>query len=328
MRSGSLALTALVLGSAHLAAQSPVASVEISADSVAMAEAFQLRVHIDVPPGRVVYFSDTLPATAEVESVASATWRAERADGGAEGAALELTYPIMSFGVNEVAVPTPDVLIGPADGAEGDEIPGGSLVGAWADAPATSGRRFQRVRIPEARVWVRPVQSEAEVATAQPRGPDDVLGTSWSWPHVMLVGFFSSILAVAGTSKTREWLDGRKRSSPGTGTVRTSHEEARLAVLGVIDRLIADGPYGADREKGVYAASSDALRGYAARLATDWVPGLTSTELMRRFEAEAEAVTHAMAIAERVKFGRYRTGGDALQAHLSTLRAWLAETRA
>jgi hypothetical protein len=38
-------------------------------------------------------------------------------------------------------------------------------------------------------------------------------------------------------------------------------------------------------------------------------------------------VTHAMALAERVKFGRLRTGSDALLAHLVELRRWLSEAR-
>jgi hypothetical protein len=164
----------------------------------------------------------------------------------------------------------------------------------------------------------------------QPRGPDDVLGTSWSWPSVVLVGFFSSILAAAGVTQSRQWLSARDlRSSAAAGGLSTA-EEARRAALAAIERLIAEGPHAAEREKPVYAASSDIVRAYAARLATDWVPGLTSTELMQRVEGTASGsaeIARAMAVAERVKFGRLRTGSDALAAHLGELRSWLSGAR-
>ena len=83
--------------------------------------------------------------------------------------------------------------------------------------------------------------------------------------------------------------------------------------------------------KPVYAASSDIVRGYASRIAPfECAPGPTSTELMLRFEGTAagsSGLTRAMAIAERVKFGRLRTGSDALAAHLVEVRTWLSEAR-
>lgn len=325
MRLGALATTALVAAAAPLAGQNTAVSVELSADSLEMAEVFELRVRFHVPAGSVVYFSDTIPATAEVESFGPVEWRADRAD-GAEGATVVLTYPLMSFGKGSVALPTPVVLIGPAGDAEGDGIPGGSVVGAWSDAPAAGGRGFRRVDVPEPRAWVAPVQSEADIlAGAPPRGPDDVLGTSWSWPHVMLVGFFTSVLAAAGHARSREWLGRRRPAAPARSL--TSPEDARRAALAALDRLIAEAPYGPDREKGVYAASSDVVRGYAARLAPGWVPGLTSTEMMAPYEKEAAALARAMATAERVKFGRHRPGDGALHAHLTALRDWLREPR-
>ena len=325
MRPCALAVATLVAGSAPLAGQSTVVSVDLSADSVEMAEVFELRVRFDVPPASTVYFSDTIPATGDVESFSPVTWRADRAAEG-EGATVVLTYPLMSFGEGSVAVPTPVVMIGPAGDAEGEGIPGGSVVGEWSDAPAAGGRRFLRIAVPEPRAWIAPVQSEADVlAGAPPRGPDDVLGTSWSWPHVVLVGFFSSILAAAGHTKAREWLGNRKPAAPTRSP--SSSEEARRVALAEIERLIAEAPYGVDGEKGAYAASSDALRGYVAQLAPGWVPGLTSTEMMAPYASEAEALTRAMATAERVKFGRHRTGEVALRTHLTALRDWLREPR-
>jgi hypothetical protein len=47
---------------------------------------------------------------------------------------------------------------------------------------------------------------------------------------------------------------------------------------------------------------------------------------MARFRSpEAEALASRMAVAERVKFGRLRTGSEAVQSHLLALHAWIAE---
>jgi len=310
-----------------VAAQEAPLQVELTADSVELAEVFDLVVHVGVPSGSAVYFPDTLPTVAEIESFAPVEWRAERAG---EGATLQLTYALIPFGEGDIAVPTPEIVIAPVTAAEeGEALPGGSLVADWADVPRATGRTVRRVDVPEPSVWIHPARFGGALGNSvQPRGPDDVIGTSWSWPSVALVGFFSSILAAAGVTQSRRWLEGRGsgiRTAAGPSTV----EEARRAALAAIERLIAEGPHAQDREKPVYAASSDIVRGYAARIATDWVPGLTSTELMQRFEGTAGSaeVARAMAVAERVKFGRHRTGSDALGSHLEELRSWLSEAR-
>jgi hypothetical protein len=310
-------------------AQDAPLNVELSADSVDLAEVFDLVVQIDVPSGSAVYFPDTLPTTAEIESFAPVKWRAERAG---DGATLQLTYALIPFGEGDVALPTPEIVLAPVAAAEGGEaLPGGSLVADWADVPRATGRAVRRVDMPESSVWIHPVRFGGALGDGvSPRGPDDVLGTSWSWPSVALVGFFSSVLAAAGVTQSRRWLRARAAALSTAAGGPSTVEEARRAALVAIERLIAEGPYAADREKSVYTTSSDVVRGYAARLATDWVPGLTSTELMRRFEgtaAESADLARAMAVAERVKFGRLRTGSDALGAHLTELRSWLSEAR-
>ncbi len=329
MRSALSLLAALLAQS--LAAQSPPATVELSADSVSIAEVFELRLRVDVPPGSAVYFSDTLAATADVESFAPVEWRAERASDG-EAATLLLTYALIPFGDGEIALPAPEIVIAPVSSADaGEALPGGSVVAEWADAPRASGRTIRRVDVSDQSIWVHPVRFGGALgAGVSPRGPDDVLGNSWSWPSIALVGFFSSVLAAAGVTTTRQWRDRRRTALAGVRAGPTPREEARHAALAAIELLIAGGPYSPDREREVYRSSSDVVRGFAARIASDWVPGLTSTELMTRFEGTPAASTElarAMALAERVKFGRLRTGSEALQAHLAELRTWLSESR-
>jgi hypothetical protein len=321
-----VALGALVV---TVRAQDAPLNVELSADSVELAEVFDLVVHVAVPSGSAVYFPDTLPTTAEVESFAPVEWRAERAG---DGATLRLTYALIPFGEGDIAVPAPEIIIAPVTAAEGGEaLPGGSVLADWADVPRATGRTVRRVDVATPSIWIQPVRFGGALGDGvSPRGPDDVLGTSWSWPSVALVGFFSSILAAAGVAQSRRWLAGRGAGVSTAGGRPATAEEARRAALAAIERLIAEGPHATDREKAVYAASSDVVRGYAARLAPDWVPGLTSTELMQRVEGTAAGkadVARVMAIAERVKFGRLRTGSDALGAHLAELRTWLSEAR-
>jgi hypothetical protein len=57
-----------------------------------------------------VYFPDTIPATADVESFGPAEWSAEREDGGAT---LEVTYPLIPFGNSNILVPPFDIVVGP-----------------------------------------------------------------------------------------------------------------------------------------------------------------------------------------------------------------------
>lgn len=323
-----LALVAL-LGTSMLAAQVPPASVELSADSVSLAEVFELRLRVEVPPGSAVYAPDTVPATNDFESFAPVRWSADRSPGG-EGATLLLTYALIPFGYGDLALPTPEIILAPVASADGGEsIPGGSLVAAGAEPPRAAGRDIGPVVVPEQSIWVHPVWFGGALGDGvSPRGPDDVLGTSWSWPSVVLIGFFSSVLAAAGVTTARRWL-GRRGGAPLDSAGSSAPEEARRAAVAAIDRLMAEGAFAPDREKPVYAESSNIVRGYAATLATDWVPGLTSTELMTCLDPAAgvDGLTHAMSVAERVKFGRLRTGSDALTAHLLELRRWLSEAR-
>ena len=64
------------------AAQSPEPVAVLSADSVEMAEVFELRVEVPVPGGSMVYFPATVPSTGDVESFTAVEWRARRRANG------------------------------------------------------------------------------------------------------------------------------------------------------------------------------------------------------------------------------------------------------
>ena len=306
------------------AAQSSEPVVVLSADSVEMAEVFELRVEVPVPGGSMVYFPATVPSTGDVESFTPVDWRARRGPNG--GATIELRYALIPFGMGNIVLPGVDVITMPLeDEAEGQNIPGGSIVGVWEERQPTV--RYTR-RITPPTIWVEPVYSSDDVvAGMSPRGPDDVVGFSWSWPSMALVIVFSTVMGGAAVTTTREWLADRAKPAPVPPPGLTTLDEARTQALTELDRLSAAGPYPAERAHELYEGSSGVVRGYVERLDPEWGPELTSTELMDRLKGrspEGAVLAGEMRTAEAVKFGQLRPDAEPTAVHLTVLRAWLA----
>jgi len=133
VKPGRVALPLLLaFAPAGLVAQAPEAVASVSVDSVALAEEFELRIEVTIPPGSMVFFPDTIAARDYIESAAPVEWRARRGSDG--GATLELTYALIPFGMGTLQVPPVDVIARPLrEGDDGEGIPGGSLVGEWID---------------------------------------------------------------------------------------------------------------------------------------------------------------------------------------------------
>jgi len=308
------------------AAQSSEPVVVLSADSVEMAEVFELRVEVPVPGGSMVYFPATVPSTSEVESFTPVDWRASRGPNG--GATIELRYALIPFGMGNIALPRVDVITMPLeDEADGEDIPGGSIVGVWEERQATA--RYTRSITPPT-IWVEPVYSPDDVVTGMsPRGPGDVVGFSWSWPSMALLLLFSTVIGGGVVTTTREWLTNRAGPAPAPPPGPTPLDEARRQALTELERLLAAGPYFAEHAHELYEESSGIVRGYVERLDPKWGPELTSTELMDRLNGrspECPVLEAEMRTAEAVKFGRLRPQAEPTAAHLTVLRAWLTGT--
>ena len=306
------------------AAQSPEPVAVLSADSVEMAEVFELRVQVPVPAGSVVFFPATVPSTGDVESFTPVDWRVRRGPNG--GATIELRYALIPFGMGNIALPPVDVITMPLeDEAEGQDIPGGSIVGVWEERQQTL--RYTRSITPPT-IWVEPVYSADDVvAGMSPRGPEDVVGFSWSWPSMALLLLFSTVTGGAVVTTTREWLANRAEPGPVPPPGPTSLDAARKQALTELDRLLAAGPYPAGRAHELYEESSGIVRGYVERIDPEWGPELTSTELMDRLKGrspEGAVLAAEMRTAEAVKFGRLRPHTEPTAEHLTVLRAWLA----
>ena len=140
----------------------------------------------------------------------------------------------------------------------------------------------------------------------------------------------STVTASAVVTTTREWLAHRAEPAPLTPPGPTTLDEARKQALTELDRLLAAGPYPAERAHELYAESSGIVRGYVERLDPEWGPELTSTELMDRLKGrspEGAVLAAKMHNAEAVKFGRLRPHSEPTAEHLTVLRAWLAGKR-
>lgn len=322
-----VAFTILVLGlvAGPASAQSGAApSPSLSADTVPMGELFEFTVSIPVPPASAVYFPDTLPATVNMESAAPVRTHAEAGPG--DDATLTLTYPLIAFGSGALPVPGFDVLIAPRGEQEGvEELPGGSLVGAWADAPQRSGSA-RLTRIPRQAVWIAPVFTARDLADGvEPMPPNDVSGGSWSWPSLTLILLCSTLLLVTLVSTGRGWLEraaARSRPPPPTP------EELRRRALAELDALLAEGLHSNGRLVDFYTRSTDVVRRYVEARSLEWPPSLTSTELMTRLRTRTgdEGVgplPAEMAVAEVVKFGRRRPDAAAAERHGQALRDWI-----
>jgi hypothetical protein len=307
-------VTAFALLACAQVAQAGVqaAGAVLSQDTVAVGEAFELRVHVEVPAGAVAHFPDTLPATDAIESLAPVTWRSEPTAGG--GSRLALVYPLIAFRAGAVAVPGLDVPI------------------------AGAGGEVAVVRFSRRPVQVAPTFTPEQLRSGvRPEAADDVLGPNWNRPRLFLALLLSAALVgVVVSAVGRAGRPGR-RHGPGTAAPATL-EQARLVALAELDRLLAEETRPASVRE-LYVRSSAAVRRYVEGFDPGWGPALTATELLGRLEARIfgldgrgagpaggrslDPLRRELLIAEIVKFGRARPHVAEAEAHLRALRAWV-----
>jgi len=308
----------------------PGATAVLSADAVPLGDIVELRVSVVVPPGSAVYFPDRLPATETIESRGPVRWEAEAAG---NGATLRLSYPLIVFGLGNVPIPGFDLLIGPANHAPGGaSLPGGSVIGAWNEAPAGNQASTLLASIAPQEVRVTSVlELEGVLAGVGPMPAADVVGADWQLPSVVLVLVSSSALIGVLVWVTRKWLRSRAGSDASPGPTVSPLEAGRRAALKELDDLLALGLHTDGRAREFYTMSSAIVRRYVELFDPRWSPSLTSTELMRalgirRSDERVEALSAEMRGAEVVKFGRLRPEVAAAEAHWRAVRRWVEES--
>lgn len=322
-----LLIAALV--SEHVSAQAlPSSRAGVSAETVPLGSTFELRVSVAVPDGSTVYFPDKLPATEAVESHGSVRWRAEAT---ADGATLNLTYPLIAFGIGDVPIPGFEVLVGPLDRATGGEsLPGGSSIGIWDQARDSSRASHVLASVAAQHVQVASIfQLEGVLAGVGPMPAADVIGASWSMSSlVLLLASACVLLAVLVAALRGRWRS-RERGGTSPAVVGLQLGEAKREALNELDSLLARGLHTTGRTHDFYTASSGILRRYAERLDARWGLALTSTELVRDLQAHANgaaALLAEMSTAEVVKFGQLRPEVLAAEAHWRALREWIEKS--
>jgi hypothetical protein len=242
---------------------------------------------------------------------------------------LTLTYPVMAYGAGMIPVPGFDVFVSPPGSAgQGVPLPGGSVVGAWDEAPTRGVAYVRPLRVPRRGVWVNPVFTPEQVeAGIEPMPSADVVGSSWHWPSVAAGLLFAGLLAAVVVRGAGAWMTQRAGREPDSAP--WTPEMARRHALDELDRLLEEGLQTVGCTHELYTRSSAVVRHYAERLNPEYGVDLTSSELMVRMEASAAngrastPMFEQMRTAEVVKFGRLRPGGTEAEAHLRSLRAWV-----
>ena len=325
--SPSVLLLAYMIMASPISAQRDVPVALLSSDTITVGDVFELQVRLPIPPGSIVYVPDSLPATFYMESFTTVLWEAEAALDG--GATLLLTYPLIAFSAGNLPVPGLDVFTAPISETTGDSLPGGSILGAWEDAPRGPGGGLFTTRIPRLGLWVEPVLTAEDLAQgAEPMPADDVVGSNWNWPTVALMVFFSTVLGSVVITTTRDWLSTRSLlAEGGEQTIPITIAEARLKALRELDQMLTSRLHERGDTHRFYEQSSGILRAYVEHIDPEWGPELTSSELMESL-AERDLETTKplniqMQIAEVVKFGRLRPSASEAEGHVETLRLWV-----
>ena len=318
---------------------SEAVTVRLSADTVVLGDVFELSVGVRVPPGRAVFFPDSIEPGNGLESFQPVRWEAQPVEG--RGADLTLTYPVMAFSVGIVSIPAFEVFVGSAGtravgGAEADRrLPDGSVVGSWRDVYGAGGvdESLMRLLVADQRVWVTSVLLLDDIANGlEPRPAADVIGSSWNWSTLSALILRATLLAGVVTIAVRNSLVERtlalEAAAAGAAPPRRSRWREALDEL---DRLIGLGLHTEGRMEEFYTRSSGVLRVYVESLDRAWGPHLTSTELMAELERRGNGggvpdLLSAMQTAEVVKFGRLRTDQGAAEKHWRALRKWVLDS--
>ena len=320
-------ILAVVIMAPPISAQRDLPAASLSSDTITVGDVFELQVRLPIPPGSVVYVPDSLPATFYMESFSAVSWEVEPTLDG--GATLLLNYPLIAFSAGNLPVPGLDIFTAPISDTAGDSLPGGSILGAWEDAPRGPGGGLFTTRIPRLGLWVEPVLTAEDFAQgAEPKPADDVLGSNWNWPAVALMGLFSTILGGVVVTTTREWLSTRSLlAKRGEQVVPITVAEARLKALHELDQLLNSRSHERGEIHQFYEQSSGIVRAYVERIDPEWGPDLTSSELMRNLTetdfGTIDLLNIQMQIAEVVKFGRLRPSAPEAEGHVEALRLWV-----
>lgn len=319
------AMVAAVQGTVH--AQSPgdgprVVEVRTVPDLPSLAEPFVVEVVLRMGPGLAVEMPDTLIASENVRSVGSGSWSSTPAV--RDSVDVLASYPVVGFTSGPVLLPSIELKVAPVGGNAVTVTGPGEGGGAAEGVPAEV--RVARLGAVQVAPFA-PFEALLEADSALvPREAADVIGRNWSL-GVILAGILTALVAAAViAAAARRWWVAR-----GTALVlRLRGQSPRRQALRELEEIHSAGWHRNGRIDAFYASTTGTLRHFASRIDPDWVPALTSTELLAGIEerwgtGRSAGLRAVIDVSERVKFGGHRPDPESAEADWRAIRDWVRE---
>lgn len=305
--------------SLDLPSEARLVGFTVEPEAPELGQVFDLRITVRIGPGVVAFLPDTLvPGNASV-SAGTGDW--SETAGPADSVDIHGSYPVMGFLSGAVDLPSLELWTGPA-GA--DEVGGARTARDLVEMGRVLGDELQSILIAVGTTEIIPLSEMAEVTgDLFPRPAADVLGGQWS------VWFLSGVVTTtAGVSFAWLLIFRRRLARRGEARLNGRDQSPRGEALRELDRIRGLGWHTEGRMVEFYDASTGVLRRFSAQEEADWGIALTSSELLVRLQDRwgSNSVKHlgsAISVAERVKFGGYRSEVEIAVGHWMTIRDWI-----
>jgi hypothetical protein len=302
-----------------------VSNVDLSADTIALGDVFEVQFTVRFPPSRTVFFPDSLTASDSYAPYGPVTWTSEPESAGQ--VTLHVRYSLLALELGSVTISGFDLFTTPSETPTADAP---QLVGVWDVGTRTSGAisGAEPLSVPAQRLWVASVLPPDDVTQGlEPRPAADVWGTDWHWPSLALAAGSGLIVILAIALGTQSLMT--QTSGTGVDVTRPSASPKAVA-LEALDQLYARDLHRSGAIEEFYLRTSDIVRRYIETLDRSWGASHTSTELLRALDARLSELPTGhlqseMSSAETVKFGLLRPEEARAEDHWRLLRSWIEQ---
>ncbi|MGQ0815210.1 MAG: DUF4381 family protein [Gemmatimonadota bacterium] len=263
----------------------------VTRDTIRVGDPFRAVVRIELPAGTDVALPDSLEPTADVENAGAVRARRDTANGAVRVVAA---FPLTAWRPGPLELPR-----------------------VQATLTTAQGRRLWSIALPAINVTsVLP----ADTAGIRPKPPKDVLGANrlwWLWLAIAI--------AVALAIAIAFWLWWRRRKRPVV-EAPLPLIMPRERALDELERIRKSGLVEQGELKRFYTLVSEVLRHYMQTVEPQWRTHLTTGELARLIDRDAE-VKPAFATlrqADMVKFARSVPDPTTATRSLDRTRDWIS----
>jgi hypothetical protein len=316
---GTVAVGGARAQSLDLPTEARLVGFTVEPEAPEFGEVFDLRITVRIGPGVVAFLPDTLVPGDASFSAGSGDW--SETSGPADSVDIQTSYPVMGFLSGPVELPWLELWTRPATAGEvGGARPASDLV----DAGPVLGDELQPILISVGTTEIIPLSELAEAAgNLFPRPAADVLGGQWS------IWFLSAVVtAIAGAILAWVLMSRRQRSRRGGAELDGRDRSPRGEALRELDRIRGLGWHIDGLMVEFYDATTGVLRRFSEQEDAEWGIALTSHELLARLQgrwgsSSVENLGLTISVAERVKFGGYRSEVEAAEDDWVTIRDWI-----